>query len=85
MSNVTVEIAKGCWLPLESDEMFAQYVILLCKFKTEEQLCFATKMNMLHIQGLQHGLTVLVKYAEGNDLNQFQKRSKFVTSEKKLQ
>jgi len=55
------------------------------QIQDRKTVMLCSKMNMLHIQGLQHGLTVLVKYAEGNDLNQFQKRSKFVTSEKKLQ
>ena len=68
--NVVVEITNGCQLALEWDEMFAQYLITLRKSVSEEQLCFAAKVNIMHIQILQDGLNALVKYTEDNDLNQ---------------
>ena len=38
VSNVAVEIRRGCRLTLELDTMLALYVILLSKFNLEEQL-----------------------------------------------
>ena len=37
--NTDVEITRDGRLTLEWDKMFAQYVILLSKFKSEEQSC----------------------------------------------
>ena len=68
--NVAVEITRGCRLSLEWDDMYARYVISLSKFKLEEQLCFAAKLNIVHINRLQAALDTLVKYIEENKLNQ---------------
>ena len=40
--------------------MFARYVMSLIKFKLDEQLCFAAKVNIMHIQRLQDGLKASV-------------------------
>jgi len=45
--NVAVEIIRGYWLTLESDEIFARYAISLSKLKLEKQLCFAAKVNTI--------------------------------------
>ena len=38
VSNVALEITRGCRLTLEWDEMFARYVISLSTFKLEEHM-----------------------------------------------
>ena len=48
--------------------MFAQF-LSLSKFKSEEQSCFAVKVNIMHIQRLLDGLNALAKYIEDIDLN----------------
>jgi hypothetical protein len=68
--NVVVKITRGCRLCLEWDDMYARYVISLSKFKLEEQLCFAAKLNTVHINRLQTTLDTLVKYIDENKLNQ---------------
>ena len=68
--NVAVEITRGCRLSLEWDDMYARYVISLSKFKLEEQLCFAAKLNIVHINRLQAALDTPVKYIEENKLYQ---------------
>ena len=60
--NVAVEITRGYQLILEWDEVFPRYVIPLTKFKSVEQLCSATKVNIMHIQRLQDGLNALVNF-----------------------
>ena len=77
--NVAVEVKSGCRLTLEWDEVFARYVISLNKFNIEDQLCFAAKGNAVHIQRLQGGINVLVKYTEESDLNRWIKSSESVT------
>ena len=81
--NVAVEITVGCLLALEWDEMFARYLRTLSKFKLKEEVCFAAKVNIMHIQGLKDRLNALMKYTEYNDLNQSIKKSKLVASKKK--
>ena len=54
--NVAVEITRGCQITLEWDEMFGRYVVLLSQLKLEEQLCFAAKVNIMHILRLQDEL-----------------------------
>jgi len=49
-------------------------VISLSRFKTEGQLCFTAKVNIMYIQTLQGGLNSLVKYIEDNKLNQSTKK-----------
>ena len=66
--KVVVEITKSSRLTLEWDKMYNGYVITLSKFKSEEQLCFAAKVNIVHIQRLQDGLNALAKYIEENNL-----------------
>jgi len=68
--NVAVEITAGCRLCLEWDTMYARYVISLSKFKQEEQLCFAGKVNILHINKLRSALDVLSKYIDENKMHQ---------------
>jgi hypothetical protein len=68
--NVAVEITGGCRLCLELDDMYARYVISLSNFKLEEQLCFAAKLNIVHINRLQAALDVLVKYIDENKMHQ---------------
>jgi hypothetical protein len=63
-----VEIIRGSRITLEWDKMYNRYVISLSKFKSEEQTCFAAKVNIAHIQKLQDGLNALVKYIEENNL-----------------
>ena len=48
--NVEVEIKRGCSITLEWNEMLGKCVISLEKFKLQEQLCFAAKVNIMHIQ-----------------------------------
>jgi hypothetical protein len=50
--------------------MYARYVLSLSKFKLEEQLCFAAKLNIVPINRLQVALDTLVKYIVENKLNQ---------------
>ena len=66
--NAAVEITRGCQLTLVLDEMFARNDISLSKFKSKKQSCFAAEVNVMH--RLQDGLNALVKYNEGNNLNQ---------------
>ena len=68
--NVAVEINRGCRLSFGWDDIYARYVISLSKFKLEEQLCFAAKLNIVHINRPQAALEALVKYIEENKLNQ---------------
>ena len=68
--NVAVEITGGCRLFLEWDDMYARYVIPLSKFKQEEQLCFAGKVNIVHINKLLSALDVPSKYIDENKMNQ---------------
>ena len=68
--NIAVEITRGSRLCLEWDEVYARYVISLSKFKLEEQLCFAVKLNIVHINRIQAALDTLVKYIEENKLYQ---------------
>ena len=56
---------------------FAWYVISLKKFKLEEQLYFAEKVNIMYVQRIQDGLNLSVKYIKGNNLNQLIKRNEF--------
>ena len=42
--------------------MLARYVISLSKFKLEEQLYFAAKVNIMHIERLHDSLNALVKH-----------------------
>ena len=67
--NLAVEITKGGRQSLEWDEMHARYVISLSKVKLEEQLCFAVKLNIMHIHRIQAALKAIVKYIEDNKLN----------------
>ena len=46
-ANVAVEIEKNCRLTFECDEMFGRYAILLNKFKSQDQLYFAAKVNLI--------------------------------------
>jgi len=69
--NVEVEITRGCRITLEWDQTFERYVISFSKLKSEEQSCFATKVNIMHIQRVQDKLNALVKYREDNCLNQY--------------
>ena len=48
--NALVEITSGCCLTLEWGKIFAVYIISLSKFKSEEQLSFAAKVNIMHSQ-----------------------------------
>ena len=68
--NVAVEITRGSQLSLEWDDMYARYVISLNNFKLEEQLCFAAKLDIVHINKLEASLNTLVKYIEENKLYQ---------------
>ena len=43
VSNMAVEITRGCPLTLEWDEIFAQYVIPLRKFKTGRIIVLCNK------------------------------------------
>ena len=70
VSDLAVEITRGCQLAPEWDEVFAGLVISLSKFTLDEQLSLAAKVNIMHIQRLQDVINVLVKYNEDNDLNQ---------------
>ena len=54
--------------------MFVRYVISISKFKLEDQLCFAAKVNIMHTQRLKDGFNALVKYIQDNDLNQYIKK-----------
>jgi hypothetical protein len=47
--------------------MHAGCVITLRKLKSEEQLCFAAKANIMHIQRQKDGLNALAKYIEENN------------------
>ena len=69
VANAAVEIKWACRLTLESEEMFVRQFISLSKFKSEEQSCFAAKVNVIHIKRLQEGLDTLVKYTEDKDLD----------------
>ena len=75
---VAVEITWSCWLTQEWEEMFAWHVISLSKFKLEEQVCFAAKVNIMQIQRLQDGWYALVKYIEDINLDQNNKKGSFV-------
>ena len=68
--NVAVEITRGCRLSLEWNDMYARYVMSLSKFKMEEQLCFAAKLNIVHINRLQAALDALVKYIDEKKMHQ---------------
>ena len=68
--NVAVEITGGCRLCLEWDDIYARYVISLSKFKQEEQLSFAAKLNIVHINRLRAALDVLAKYIDENKMYQ---------------
>jgi len=70
--NVVVEIKRGC--RLRKDEMPAGYVISLSKFKLEEQLFFAAKVNMIYMHRLQDGLNAFAEYIEGIHLNKIYKK-----------
>jgi hypothetical protein len=72
--NVAVEIAKDCRLTFEWDDMFGRYVISLSKFKLEEQLCFAPKVNIMHTSRLQLGLNAIMKHVEDNKLGHLVKK-----------
>ena len=50
--------------------MFARYVISLRKFKLKEQLRFAVKLNIMHINRLQAALNAIVKHIEDEKWNQ---------------
>ena len=65
--KVGVEITKT----LECDEMFARYVISLRKFKLEEQVWFAAKVNTMRIHRLQNALNVIMINVENTELNQY--------------
>ena len=51
--NIAVKITRGSRLCLEWDEVYAKYVLSLSKFKTEDQLCFAAKVDIVHANRLQ--------------------------------
>ena len=71
--NVAAEITRGSRLSLEWDEMCARYVIPLRKFKLEEKLGFATKLNKMNIHRLHAALNAIVKSIEDNKVNQYVK------------
>ena len=64
--NIAVEITKGSRFCLEWDAVYARYVISLSKFKMEDQLCFAAKVDIAHVNRLQCALSALVKHIEDN-------------------
>jgi hypothetical protein len=64
--DVVVKITRGYRLSFQWDDMYARYVISVSKFKLEEQLCFAAKLNTVHINRLQVVLDTIVKYIEEN-------------------
>jgi hypothetical protein len=68
--NITVEITRGFRLSLEWDDIFARYVASLSKSKLEDQLGFAAKLDIVHINRLQAALNTIVKYIEENKLYQ---------------
>ena len=72
--NVAVEIGKDSRLTFEWDEMFGRYVISLSKFKSDEQLCFAAKVNIMYLSRLQHGLNAIMKHIEENGLTYLTQR-----------
>ena len=49
LPNIAVEITRGSQQSPEWDEMCARYGIPLSKFKLDQQLCFAAKLNITHI------------------------------------
>jgi hypothetical protein len=51
--------------------MFARYLISLSKFKLEEQLYFAAKLNIMHTHRRQAALNAIVEYFEDNNLNHY--------------
>ena len=73
-ANVAVEIAPGSRLTFEWDEMFSRYVISLSRFKMDEQLCFAAKVNIMNISTLQAGLNAIVEHIEKNGLTHLLKK-----------
>ena len=66
--NVAVEITRRFRLSLESEDMYATYLISLSKLQLEEQLWVATKLNIKNINRLQSALNAIVKYIEDNKL-----------------
>ena len=54
---------------------YARYVTSSSKFKLEEQLCFAAKLNIMPIHKIQAALNIIVKYIEDHMLNQQLKMS----------
>jgi hypothetical protein len=66
--KVLGKITRSSRLALEWGKMYAEYVITLSKFKSEEQLCLAAMVNIVHIQRIQDELNVLAKYIEENNL-----------------
>jgi hypothetical protein len=66
--NIVVKITRGSRLCLEWHEVYTRYALSLSKFKLEDQLCFAAKVDIAHIHRLQSTLNARVKYIEDNKL-----------------
>jgi hypothetical protein len=66
--NIAVEITRGSRLCLEWDEVYARYVLSLSKFKIDDQLCFAAKVDIAHMNRLQSALNAIVKHIDDNKL-----------------
>ena len=77
-SIVALETEKNCGLIFEWDEMFNRYVIFLSKFKLEEPLYLAAKVNIMHTSRLKHGLNIIMKHIEDNGLTHLIKKSENV-------
>ena len=77
--NFAVENTRGCCLTDEWNKMIARYATSLSRFKLEQQLSFAARVHVMHVQRPINGFNALVKYIEDNDMNQYIKRSEFVT------
>ena len=56
--------------------MFGRYVISLSKFKLEEQLSFAAKVNIMNISRQQLGLNTTMKHIGNNGLGHLVKKVK---------
>ena len=66
--NIAVGITRGSRLCLELEEVYARYVLSLSKFKLEDQLCLAAKVDIIHIHRLQSALNEIVKHMDDNKL-----------------
>ena len=58
--------------------MYARYVIFLSKFKLEEQLCFAAKLDIMHIHRLVTALNFIMKYIVDNKLNHYVRNEGYI-------